>query len=71
MLASWVAWSDAQSLLCASAFQVNWVGGPIKGQALAEYTTHPAPGFSSSNFCVLPRMPGFWGLYRGVSAQAL
>ena len=44
---------------------MTWVGGPIRGQALAEYTTHPAPGYTSSNFCVLPQMRGFWGLYRG------
>lgn len=54
-------------LTVCQGLQVTWAGGPIRGQALAEYTTHPAPGYTSSNFCVLPQMRGFWGLYRGGS----
>ena len=39
----------------------------MKGHAAVEYSTHPAAADRPSASCVLPEMPGFWGLYQGMS----
>ena len=45
------------------------MGGPVKGHSHQEYTTYPKLKDSRGSSGVLPRMPGFGGLYLGQGMQ--
>ena len=55
-----------QVIIVRHGVQENWVGGPVKGHSDQEYTTYPVLKNSHGSSVVLPRMPGFGGLYQGM-----
>ena len=60
-----------QVIIMRRGVQESWVGGPVKGHSHQEYTTCPALKDSHGSSGVLPRMPGFGGLYQGMQGMQL